>query len=100
MSAFIIQFSEALGVSATLRCARAALLVLTFLLSMGANCGQAPAELCLNGSDCDDDWLTYISTSPASDEIEVSDQVLGSKLYIAVYTLHKFHIYSCYFYTA
>jgi len=42
---------------------------------MGANCGQAPAELCLNGSDCDEDWLTYTSTSPAADEAEVSDQV-------------------------
>ena len=75
MSAFIIQISKALGHSDTFRCGRAALVVLTFLLTMGANCGQAPAELCLNGSDCDDAWLTYNATFPELGETDVSDEV-------------------------
>ena len=32
---------------------------------MGANCGQAPTELCLNGNPCDDAWLSYVAVSPS-----------------------------------
>ena len=45
--------------------ARLSTLFLTFLLTMGANCGQAPTELCLNGNPCDDAWLSYVAVSPS-----------------------------------
>ena len=39
---------------------------------MGANCGQAPTELCLNGNPCDDAWLSYVAVSPSDGAEEVS----------------------------
>ena len=39
---------------------------------MGANCGQAPTELCLNGNPCDDAWLSYVAVAQAMGPKRVS----------------------------
>ncbi|MEC8050160.1 MAG: Ig-like domain-containing protein [Myxococcota bacterium] len=64
MSNFIIQISKGRCLKLLPISARLSTLFLTFLLTMGANCGQAPTELCLNGNPCDNAWLSYVAVSP------------------------------------
>ena len=44
-------------------------------MTTGANCGQAPAELCLDKQDCDEAWLTFTGTFPEPGQTDVLDNV-------------------------